>query len=193
MEKAEFDKRFLALVNQSNVVITAPNIAYHLDIPIEETQEHLLSLELNGVLTQQTDPQTGNTIYVMPNRPVPGAVPGPASEQGEDRGPPGVHNPADLPHAPVISQSPSAAPAKGKSINGLVLNVIIPGVGSLVCGKMSGLAMLGLLFLGLIFLFVLPGFSKVLAVVPVIAAWIWSIIAGVALLNDRETPHSSGA
>ncbi|MBW2731503.1 MAG: hypothetical protein JRH20_03865 [Deltaproteobacteria bacterium] len=190
MEKSEFDKRFLTLVNQSNVVITVPNIAYNLDIPIEEAQEHMLSLELNGVLTQQTDAQTGDTIYVMPNRPVPGAVPSPESEQGNNQGPPGVHNPADLPPAPVLSQSPSAAPAKAQSVNGLVLNAIIPGVGSLVCGKMIGLAMLGLLFLGLIFLFMLPGFSKVLAVVPVIAAWIWSIIAGVQLLNDRETPHT---
>ena len=46
-EKIEFEKRFLSLVNQTNVAITPSNVAYHLSIPIEEAQEHLLPVHLH--------------------------------------------------------------------------------------------------------------------------------------------------
>ncbi len=191
MDKAEFDKRFLTLVNTTNVVITAPNIAYNLDIPIEEAQEHLLSLELNSII-QQKDDDSGNSIYVMPNRPAPGAVPGASQAEsqisggGGPAGPQGVHNPADLPRAPLYS-GPASAPASGKAVNGLVLNVIFPGLGSLTNGQMVGIAMMALVLLGLIFIFALSGWSKLVAILPIAAAWIWSLFAGIKLLDRRES------
>lgn len=192
MDKAEFDKKFLTLVNQTDVVITAPNIAYHLDIPIEETQEHLLSLELNGVLSQQNDAE-GNTIYNMPNRQAPGTQPahqlteGQKQQQAQQR----VQNPADLPPAPILSGG-KHAPAKGRSINGLIFNILFPGLGSLICGKMIGLAIMGLLLLGLASFFFMPGFTKMLSPIPIVASWIWSIVAGIQLLNDKEGSGKSG-
>ena len=186
MEKAEFEKRFLDLVHRSDMVLTAPSVAHQLEIGIEEAQEHLLSLELNGTLEQATD-ERGATYYVMPNRPAPGTGRAlPTSGEG-NRGTPGMTNPADLPSAPIYS-GPGTAPAKGRSINGLVLNVIFPGVGSLVCGRGSGFAMLALVLLGIILLFALSGWSKLLGIVPIVVAWIWSIVAGVGLLDDREPP-----
>jgi hypothetical protein len=200
MEKAEFDKRFLALVNQSNVAITAPNIAYNLDIPIEEAQDHLLSLELNGVIVQKNDAQ-GNAVYMMPNRPAPNTVPAPLdSEAGGDDGTTnnrsqkkatGIQNPADLAPAPIYSGTKKSAPAKGKSINGLVFNIIVPGLGSLIAGKMLGLLIMGLMLLGLMFVFILPGFAKLVSIPTIAAAWIWSIVAGIQLLNDRESLHKA--
>ncbi len=188
MDKLEFEKQFLVLVNKTDVVITAPNIAFNLKIGIEEAQEHLLSLELNGILSQAND-QGGNAYYVMPNRPTPGTQPAQlsaaAGDEGGNRQAPGVYNPADLPPAPIYS-TPDSAPAQGRAVNGMVLNIIIPGVGSLVAGRMIGLAMLGLLLLGIVLIFVLPGWSKLLCVLPIIGSWIWSIIAGVMLLNQKE-------
>lgn len=188
MDKTEFEKRFLALVNKTDVVITAPNVAYHLGVGIEEAQEHLLSLELNGVLRQVTD-RAGGTYYAMDNRAAPGTQPAQLDaspgDEGGDRQKPGVYNPADLPPAPIYS-TPNSAPARGRNVNGLVLNVLFPGVGSLVCGHPIGLAMLGLLVLGIVFFFILPGFSKLLGILPIVASWLWSIIAGVGLLDQKE-------
>lgn len=185
LEKAEFEKRFLSLVYQTDVVITAPNIAYHLNIPIEEAQEQLLTLELNGTIQQQTD-ESGNSYYLMPNRPAPGTMPQHAGQTPEGRtgggGPPGVQNPADIPSAPIYSNPP----AKGMNINGLVLNVVLPGVGSIVCGRMIGLAMIGLVILGLVMFFLPLGWGRLAGILPIIAGWIWSIVAGVGLLNEKE-------
>ncbi len=184
MARAEFEKRFLALVNQTDVVITAPNIAYHLSIPIEEAQEHLLSLELNGTLQEATDTQ-GNSYYMMPNRPAPGMLPAISTLQNEPNAsasPPGVHNPADLRAAPIYSKPG----APGMNINGMVLNVIVPGVGSLMCGQKNGLAMLALLALGIIIFFLPLGFGRLLGLLPIALGWIWSIAAGLSLLNEKE-------
>jgi hypothetical protein len=185
MEKVEFEKRFLALVYQTDTVITAPNIAYHLSMPIEEAQENLLTLELNGTLQQATD-SNGNTYYLFPNRPAPGTLPAGSGLEKEVRigSPmnPGLQNPAELPVAPIYS-NPGA---KGMNVNGMVLNVIFPGVGSLVCGKMAGLAMLGLVLLGVFLLLMLPGFGRLIGLLPIFAGWVWSIIAGVSLLKEKE-------
>jgi len=183
LEKAEFEKRFLNLIYQTDVVITPPNIAYHLQIPIEEAQEQLIALELNGTLQQATDPQ-GNTYYLMPNRPPPGTLPASGALQTENRNtaPPGVYNPAELPPIPMHS-NPGA---KGMNINGLVLNVVFPGVGSLVCGRMVGLAMLGLVILGIVLVFLPLGFGRLLGLLPIVVGWLWSIVAGVQLLNQKE-------
>ena len=193
MDKAEFEKKFLGLVYQTNVVITAPNIAYHLGIPIEETQDQLLALELTGTIQQATDPQ-GNSYYVMPNRPAPGTMPAggqPGTQTGGIGAPPGAYNPADLPSVPMYA-TPAA---RGMSVNGLVLNVIVPGLGSVICGRMIGLAMMALVLLGLIMFFMPLGFFGriLLGALPIIAAWIWSIIAGVQLLNQKEpSPGTPG-
>lgn len=184
LTKVEFEKQFLNLVYKTDVLITAPNVAYHLNLPIEEVQDHLLTLELNGVIQQESDDQ-GNTHYIMPNRPDPGTLPArlEQGEGGEQGAAPGTYNPADLQSAPIYNKPG----AKGKNVNGLVLNVIFPGVGSLVCGKMTGLAMIGLLLLGLLmFIFVDSWLGKAAGVLPIAAGWIWSIVAGVGLLNETE-------
>ena len=185
MEKAEFEKRFLNLVYQTDVVITAPNIAYHLGIGIEESQEQLLSLELNGVLQQESD-DDGNYTYVMPNRPDPGSMPSTAAQlpaaTGDGGRPPVSNNPADAPAAPNYAK----AGAKGKNINGLVLNCVIPGLGSLICGDKMGGAMLGLFILGIVMIFAIGlSFSSLLGLLPIFTAYLWSIVAGVGLLSEK--------
>ncbi len=176
LEKADFEKRFLALVYQSEVLITPANVAYHLDLPIEQTQDQLLSLELNGVIQQEID-DDGNTHYVLPNRPAPGTKR--LGAEGTDA--PELNtsnNPADIPTAPTLV-SPGAEP---KNILGMILNLMVPGLGSLVAGKMIGLAMMGLVLLGMI-TFLLPlGWARLLGLVPIIIGVLWSWIAGVKMM-----------
>lgn len=186
LEKAEFEKRFLALVAQHDVVITAPNIAYHLSIPIEEAQDRLLDLELNGTLQQMVDPQ-GNSYYLMPNRPTPGTLPATLhtrsdSPAGASAMRPGVYNPAELPAAPMYS-SPGAP---GRNVNGMVLNVIFPGAGSLLCGEKIGIAMMLLAIMGLIILLLPLGWGRLIGLLPILAGWIWSIVAGIRLLDTKK-------
>ena len=182
LEKADFEKRFLALIYQSEVLITPANVAYHLDIPIEETQDQLLSLELNGVIQQEIDDE-GNTHYVMPNRPAPGTRR--LGAEGSDA--PDLNksnNPADIPTAATLV-SPGV-PAK--NIYGMILNFIIPGVGSLVAGKMVGAAMLGLVLLGALMLILLPWkWGLLLGVAPMGIGFLWSWIAGVMLMFDKKS------
>ena len=185
MEKSEFEKRFLNLVYQTDVVITAPNIAYHLGIGIEEAQEQLLGLELNGVLQQETD-DDGNATYVMPNRPDPGSMPSAAAQlpaaSGDGGQPPVSNNPADAPAAPIYAK----AGAKGKNVNGLVLNCVVPGLGSLICGQKIGGAMLGLFILGIVLILAIGlSFTSLVGLVPIFAAYLWSIMAGVGLLSEK--------
>ncbi|MCB9556207.1 MAG: hypothetical protein H6707_08910 [Deltaproteobacteria bacterium] len=184
MERLEFEKKFLDLVNRSEVVITAANIAYQLDIGIDETQEHLLGLELNGILRQATD-KSGGTYYVMHNRPAAGTPRVDATAEAKALPASGIHDPAHLAPATIYGGA-KAAPVKGRNVNGLVLNVLFPGVGSLVCGQMVGAAILGLLLLGLLMFLFLGGWAKLSGFLPIFASWIWSIVAGIQLFNERE-------
>lgn len=95
-------------------------------------------------------------------------------------------NPANQPAAPLYGGG-QAAPAAGRAINGLVLNILIPGVGSLVAGRITGLFMLLLLLGGFVSFFILPSWFKFAGILPIVAAWIWSIIAGIQLLSQKQT------
>ena len=181
MEKAEFEKRFLALCNETDVLLTVANVAYRLEVAVTETQEHLGHLERAGIIRKSTT-DDGTPCYELPGRSA-GQVQSSAPTTSPAN--PAVHNPADLPAAAVYRNDSSGA-ARGRSVNGLVLNTIIPGVGSLVCGKMTGLLMLLLLAVGIAMFFVLSGWHKAWGVAPIVVAWIWSIIAGIGLLDDKE-------
>ena len=180
LDTADFEKRFLALIYQSNVQITASNVAYHLDLPIEDVQEELLSLELNGVIQQQMDDE-GNTHYVMPNRPAAGTQRlGAATADRVNINT--SNNPADLPTA--ANYSNPGVPAK--NMYGMVLNFVVPGLGSLIAGKKLGLAMMGLVLLGLL-TFLLPlGWARLAGMVPIAAGVLWSWIAGVMLMFGHK-------
>lgn len=88
--------------------------------------------------------------------------------------------PAELtPLQPTGNQGISA-PVSGGGVNHLVMNCVVPGLGSLVAGKTGiGLGQLGL-FLGALPMLLI---SWKLAPLMVLAAYIWSIVTGVGFLK----------
>lgn len=185
MERTEFEQRFLALVNQTDIVITAANVSYHLGLSIEQVQEHLLALELDGVIKQETD-KKGDAYYRLPARSSPGTLPVLARDLADPAERPGVHDPSKIPPAPVYGSH--SAPASGRAVNGLVLNIFVPGVGSFICGRKEAYGIWCLLLAGLLVFAVVPGWMKLWGVLPLATAWIWSIVAGIFLLDQREAP-----
>ena len=80
-------------------------------------------------------------------------------------------------------------PASAGSINGLVLNLFLPGLGSLIAGRVGpGTAQLAMLALGgLLFLVGLLKLSIFVGFVGgslMLAAWIWALTVGLQLMSQ---------
>jgi hypothetical protein len=72
-------------------------------------------------------------------------------------------------------------PASATAIKGLVLNVVMPGLGSILYGNtQQGAGMLALAVLGIPVLF----WHIVLGILMMLGAWGWSIVAGVQMLSS---------
>ena len=77
-------------------------------------------------------------------------------------------------------------PSEGTAITALVLNLIIPGVGSLVAGRTSqGVVQLVLWVVSFPLMVVLIGFPMLLAV------WIWSLVSGIQILEESKRRQTS--
>ncbi len=77
-----------------------------------------------------------------------------------------------------------SGPISAKGINGLVLNIIIPGLGTILYGKTEiGVGQLVLAGLGI------PMFwlSWMFALAMIAGAWIWSIVTGFQLMASAPT------
>ena len=69
----------------------------------------------------------------------------------------------------------------GLAIVALILNLILPGVGSLIGGKTKeGIWQLVLVIIGLPLMLVLIGFPIILI------AWIWGIVTGAKLIQENS-------
>jgi len=88
-----------------------------------------------------------------------------------------------------MSENPSIGPpASAGSVNGLVLNIILPGLGGLIYGQAKGaaVAQLVLFLVGLLLCLTLIGI--LLGLPLMLAAWVWSIISGVGMLSSKQPP-----
>ncbi|HEY7954277.1 MAG TPA: hypothetical protein VII38_03255 [Polyangia bacterium] len=79
-----------------------------------------------------------------------------------------------------MGDNPSVGgPANPRGVNGLVMNLILPGLGSLYCGQSKvGAIQLALLVLGVLLLFTLIP----LGILLLIGDWIWSAMVGFQLM-----------
>ena len=79
-----------------------------------------------------------------------------------------------------MADSPVGPPANPRGVNGLVLNLILPGLGSLYCGQSStGTKQLALFGGGIIMCF----FFFFIGLFMIIGSWVWSAVVGLQLLG----------
>jgi serine/threonine-protein kinase len=90
------------------------------------------------------------------------------------------------PPSPHSSSPAISAGAEGSAVTGMVLNILLPGVGSLVAGRKGvGAAQLILWLVGLALI------VKLIGIPIVIGAWIWSLATGISLLGAKGKQPST--
>jgi hypothetical protein len=84
-----------------------------------------------------------------------------------------------------MSESPVGGPASARGVNGLVMNLIVPGLGSLYCGRTRiGAGQLALFGAGVLSCLTLLG--VMLGIGLMVAAWVWSAIVGFQLMSGSS-------
>jgi TM2 domain-containing membrane protein YozV len=164
----DFEVRFLEWAyhpSTAGVTINVPAVAHALKRPTSEVSDKLEDMAARDVLVRDVDDE-GNVFFTIPGRPRPA-------------------------HPPLAKVGPGgqlvhvSAPAEGTAVAAMVLNVIIPGSGSLVAGRVGvGLTQLLLWIVGLPLCFVLIGFPMLLS------AWIWSLVTGIHILEESRRRQS---
>jgi TM2 domain-containing membrane protein YozV len=165
----DFEVRFLEFAYQTTATINVPAVAHALRLPTSVVSEKLEDMAARDVILRDTDDE-GNLFFAIPGRVTsrPAAHP-PLATVGQH---------GQLAHV--------SAPADGTAIAAMVLNVFIPGSGSLVAGRVSiGVVQLILWIIGIPLSFVLIGLPMVLT------AWIWSLVTGIQILEESRRRQSS--
>jgi TM2 domain-containing membrane protein YozV len=161
----DFEVRFLEWAYQSTVTINVPAVAHALKRPTSEVSDRLEDMAVRDVLVREVDDE-GNVYFTIPGRARPAHPP--LARMGAG---------GQLVHV--------SAPAEGTAVAAMVLNVVIPGSGSLVAGRVGvGLTQLFLWIIGIPLCLVLIGFPILLS------AWIWSLVTGIHILEDSRRRQS---
>ena len=165
----DFEVRFLEFAYQSTATLNVTAVAHALRMPTGEVSERLEDMAARDVIGRDVD-DDGNVFFTIPGRATSRA-------------------PAHPPLATVASHGALthvSPPAEGTAVAAMVLNVIIPGSGSLVAGRVAvGVVQLLLWVIGVPLSFVLIGIPMVLA------AWIWSLVTGIQILEESRRRQSS--
>lgn len=169
----DFERRFLEFAYESDLPINVPSVAYALKLPTAEVAERLEDLALRDVLSREIDDQ-GNVYFTLAGRPV---RPPPTALARRD-----AHSIARAQSATLVGPEP---PSESTAVAAMVLNVIIPGTGSLVAGRLSvGLMQLMLWVIG-------APLSLLLIGLPLATAtWIWSLLTGIKILEEAKQRRS---
>ncbi len=167
IDAREFERRFLEFAYKTTATLNAPSVAYALRISIAEADEQLEDLAARDVLIREVDDE-GTVFYKLPGRAH--QVVAVAAERALAAGP--SSGSAIRPAAP-----PNAVAA-------LVLNLLLPGLGSLVGGKTTeGILQLVLITIGFPLCFILVG-------IPIcIATWGWALSTAIRIMNE-QTPKA---
>lgn len=176
----EFERRFLDFAYETRETLTAISVAHALKIPIALADERLESLAAADVILRDVDDE-GGIFYALPGRKrnalavVPGGPLLPPHLQRDQRDGSGDA-------ALVIGPAP---PTEAAAVTGLVLNLCLPGVGSIVAGKPGpGVAQLAMLVAGIPLCFVLIGFPLVFA------SWLWALMTAATALQESRRATS---
>lgn len=157
----DFEVRFLEFAYKTTARINVPAVAYALKLPTAEVSDRLEDMAARDVLVREVDDE-GNVYFTIP----------------------GARAPADPPLARVVPPgpvAPIAGPADGRAVTAMVLNVVLPGTGSLIAGRITvGVVQLAMWVVALPLCFVLIGFPLALA------SWIWSLVTGIQILEESK-------
>ena len=156
LSAAEFEQRFLEFAYKSDERINAPSVAHALKIPISEASDQLEDLAARDVLTREVDDE-GLIWFELPGRKQRALV-----KRDSDGG--GL-----------------APPPPPQAMAALLLNLVAPGVGSIVGGRtVEGILQLVLLLIGLPLCFILVG-------IPIcVATWGWALSTGLRIMNQAQ-------
>jgi TM2 domain-containing membrane protein YozV len=160
----DFEVRFLEFAYKTTERINVPSVAYALKLPTAQVSDRLEDMAARDVLTRDVDDE-GNVFFTVPGHATPRAPAGPPLARV-------------VPPGPVASIS---GPADATAVAALVLNVVIPGTGSLIAGRAAvGVTQLMLWVIGVPLSFVLIGIPLAMA------AWIWSLVTGIHILEESK-------
>jgi TM2 domain-containing membrane protein YozV len=160
----DFEVRFLEFAYQTTATLNVPSVAHALRMRTAEVSDKLEDMAARDVIGREVDDE-GNVFFTIPGRPNarPSANP-PLARVGQ---------PGEIVHV--------SPPSEGTAVTALVLNIIIPGAGSLVAGRTSqGVIQLVMWVVSFPLCLVLIGFPMLLAV------WIWSLVSGIQILEESK-------
>jgi TM2 domain-containing membrane protein YozV len=160
----DFEQRFLAYAYGAGAPheMRATEVAHAIKMPIEETEKHLEDLAARDVLVRAVD-EEGFVFYRLPGRKKTEAI-----VRHEDQA------------------LASTRPPEHQATMGLVLNLVMPGVGSIVAGKTGeGIAQLILFCIGLPLCFILIGIPLCVAV------WGWALSTGLRAVQESQLRSQS--
>lgn len=93
--------------------------------------------------------------------------------------------------APPPPGTPAPGLTLGVAIGALVLNLFLPGVGSITGGRVrEGVVQMILTLVGLYLVFNL--FLRPLAIVLLFAMWVWGLITAIQLLGEAQQRRRAG-
>ena len=166
----DFERRFLDYAYATHERITSVSVAHALKLPIAMCNDRLETLAASDLIHRDVDDR-GAVYYFLPGR----------ADHGEALVPSAKGTLATRPRGGDLLGRSSPTPTEAVALTGLVLNAVVPGVGSIIAGRpVLGLMQLGLLAVSLPLCFLLIGF-------PVLAvAWVWAVASGYAALRDAQ-------
>jgi TM2 domain-containing membrane protein YozV len=165
----DFEVRFLEFAYKSTTTLNVPAVAHALRLPTAEVSDKLEDMAARDVIGRDVDDE-GNVFFTIPGRATTRPPANPPLQRVE-------------PHGQMAHISP---PSEGTAVTALVLNIVIPGAGSLVAGRTSqGVLQLVLWVVSFPLMFVLIGFPMLLAV------WIWSLVTGIQILEESKRRQTS--
>ena len=159
----DFEQRFLEFAHKTNQPINATSVAYACKVPIGIADERLEDLAARDLLIREVDDE-GHVFYRLPGRPKPYAL------------------------APTTPPGPLTTPAvdEATAVVGLLVNIPLPGVGSLILGKTrEGVMQIALGMVALPLCLLLVGFPLLFAV------WVWALTTGIRAVNDAKAAAAS--
>jgi TM2 domain-containing membrane protein YozV len=160
----DFEVRFLEFAFNTTTTLNVPSVAHALRLPTAEVSDKLEDMAARDVLGREVDDE-GNVFFTIPGRAKGRPAANPPLARNAESG-------------QMVNVSP---PSDGTAVTAMVLNLIIPGVGSLVAGRTSqGVVQLVMWVVSFPLCLVLIGFPMLLA------TWIWSLVTGIQILEESK-------